>query len=298
MVVVTVGGESYYINRRLKELWDNIKDGKLKKLDEDRVYVVDGRERTGKSVFALQQAAYIDPTLINDMSRITFTVEDTIDAIRKTDSNDKETKAIIFDEAFRGLSSKSAISKTNKELIQALMEMGQKNLVLFLVSPSFFYLELYAAVIRSHGLFHIIKEKGSGKRSFRAFSYRKKGILYRRGIKKGWSYNINTRFRDWYFNKYPGGKNFEIKYKAKKSRSLMGTETIKKELGSEEKRELRRGIVKKAMEIGYGDKKKLIAELFGVDVRTIQDDFKKISSNTPEIIPKTPINDDNEEGNL
>ena len=54
----------YHIDKLLKSKWDRVRGGKLKDLDEDRVYVVDGRERSGKSLFALQQAYYIDPTII------------------------------------------------------------------------------------------------------------------------------------------------------------------------------------------------------------------------------------------
>ena len=37
MALVEVGGEKYFINNRLKRIWDSIKDGNLRKIDEDRV---------------------------------------------------------------------------------------------------------------------------------------------------------------------------------------------------------------------------------------------------------------------
>lgn len=220
MVVITRGGESYYLPKILKERWDRIHKGKLKKIDEDRVYVVDGRERTGKSVFALQQAAYIDPTIIEDMTRITYSSKETLDAIRKTNSNKGETKVIIWDEAFRGLSSKAALSRENKMVTQALMEMGQKNLVLFIVSPSYFLLDFYAAVLRSNCLFHIVKDKKSNRRYFRVFNYKQKAKLYQTGVRKGWGYNMATKYKDNFSNKYPGGKEFEKKYRDKKAMSI------------------------------------------------------------------------------
>jgi len=226
MVKVEVGGETYYVNKKLKEKWDNIKDGNLVKKDEDRIYVIDGREGTGKSVFALQQAAYIDPSIIEEkkLPRITYSAEETLKAIRNTKSKGNETKAIIWDEAFRGLSSKSALSRTNKKLVQSLMEMRQNNLVLFIVSPSFFLLEHYPAVLRTNALFHIEKEKtdgmSKGKRFFRVYNYNKKAQLYMIGVKKGWGYPIRTKFKDYFFNKYPGGKEFEKLYRQKKLDSL------------------------------------------------------------------------------
>lgn len=225
MVKVNVRETSYYMNEKIKDKWDNLKDGKLTKNDEDRVYVVDGRERTGKSLFAIQQAAYIDPTILDDengklLPRITYTARETLNAIRHTKSNDKETKVIIFDEAFRGMSSKGALSKENKLLTTAMMEMGQNNIVLFIVSPSFFLLELYPAVLRSNALFHIVKQKKSKRRFFRLFNYRKKAVLYQRGIRKGWGYSIHTMMKDWFFNKYPMGDEFEQRYRKKKYDSL------------------------------------------------------------------------------
>jgi len=229
MASVQVGDESYFIDDNLKRRWDAIKDGKLFKSDEDRVYVVDGRERSGKSVFTLQQAAYIDPTIIEPgeaQKRITFDPEDGLRSIRETNSNSDQTKVLIFDEAFRGLSSRAALSKTNKKIIQALMEMGQKNLVLFIVLPSFFMLDLYPAMIRSNALFHITKKRGSKRRSFHIYNYSKKASLYQIGIKKGWKYHVNTRFKGRFYGKYPGGDSFEKLYRKMKKDSLEKAEQV------------------------------------------------------------------------
>ena len=221
MTVVIVKGSKYAIHKNILKVWDGIKGGALKKKDEDRVYVVDGPERVGKSVWTLQQAAYIDPTIVEgDLDRICFTVEETMDAIKKFNSTNNETKVIIFDEAFRGLSSKSALSKDNKKLVQLMMEMGQKNLVLFLVSPSFYLLELYPAVFRSECLFHVFKRK-DGRRAVRYFNRKKKAILYtQHGMRKGWSYNIPSKRSIPFPPVYPGGDEVEKKYRAKKLKSI------------------------------------------------------------------------------
>lgn len=241
MVLAEVCGTTFHVDDKLAKRWDKIKDGQLKKLDEDRVYVVDGRERTGKSLFTIQQAAYIDPSIItdavynNDMTRITFSAQETLSAIQNTNSNLKETKVIIFDEAFRGLSNRAALSKTNKMIIQALMEMGQKNLVLFIVLPSFYMLDMYPAVLRSNALFHIKKEKNSRRRTFLTFPYNKKSKLHQIGMKKGWGYPINTSEVGRFFNKYPGGKVFEEKYREKKLKSLNTMDFNPKVVRNEEK---------------------------------------------------------------
>ena len=231
MALANVLTATYHINDGLKAKWDKIKDGKLKKMDNDKVYIVDGRERTGKSTFAIQQACYIDPTLVYDISRICFSADEFLEAIKKTDSTDKITKCVVFDEAFRGLSSRGAMSKVNKKIITALMEVGQKNLVIFIVMPSFFMLDLYAAMLRSNALFHIALDKRSKKRAFYIYPYKKKGLLYQNGVRKGWNYDIKTKNKGFFYDNFPKKaedevvKAFFAAYLRKKRKSLVESET-------------------------------------------------------------------------
>lgn len=275
MVLVTIGGATYYINPKLKETWDKIKDGRLNELDEDRIYIVDGKERSGKSLFTLQQAAYIDPSILNDPTRITYGVEETVDKIRQTESSPTQTKVIVWDEAFRGLSSKSAISRINKQIIQLFMEMGQKNLVLFLVTPSFFLLERYAAVSRSNALFHIIKSKKSNERYFRAFNENKKAILYKLGIQKGWGYPVHTKYKDYFRGVYPGGDEFERVYRKRKLAALMTTEedTV---LSQQKERVIIKKYLKNNLKLAEPIDTKTLSILFNVPLRTIQQYLKEI----------------------
>lgn len=179
---------SYHLDEKLKKKWDKLRGGKLADLNEDRVYLVDGRERCGKSSFAMQQAKYIDPLFTTE--RICFRPEDFLYQIR----NAPKGSVVVFDEAFRGLSSKATRSKTNKAIVQALMEVGQRNLIIFIVLPTLFLLEIYAAVFRSECLFHIYKlknKKGGDKkiRAFKIYNYVKKKQLYLRGKTKYFSYS-------------------------------------------------------------------------------------------------------------
>ena len=214
---------TYHIDPKIRVKWDKLREGKLQKKDEDRCYIVDGRERTGKSVFALQQAKYIDPTFT--VERVCFTPEEFLQQIREAPSG----SCVIFDEAFRGLSSKGSQSKINKKIVQAMMEMGQRNLIIFIVLPTFFLLELYAAVLRSNCLFHVYKDK-KGKRMYKTYNYAKKSQLYNYGKKKGFSYRVPK-----VSVKATGGKFFNIyainekAYRKKKLESLKDTEGIKEE---------------------------------------------------------------------
>ena len=212
---VTDKNISYHIDKKLLIKWDRIRGGKLEKQDDDRVYIVDGRERAGKSVFAFQQAKYLDPTF--DLSRICFTPEELLDTIRKASKG----QAIVFDEAFRGLSSKGSQSKVNKRIVQALMEMGQKNLFLFIVLPTFFLLEIYPAMLRSNCLFHIYKDK-KGRRAFQIYNKSKKNLLYHVGKRKGFSYAFpRTKLKGRFYGIYSID---EKSYRLKKLKSLEDAE--------------------------------------------------------------------------
>ena len=207
---------SYHIARELIEKWNRIKmrDGKseLIKKDDDRVYLVDGRERTGKSVFALQQAKYINPNF--SIEDICYSPEQFLKRLREAPKG----SVIVFDEAFRGLSSKGAQSKVNKKIVQAMMEMGQKNLIVFIVLPTFFLLEMYAAVLRSHALFHVFKDK-KGTRRVKVYNYQKKSLLYNVGKKKGFSYSFPKSFLHCrFYNTYAID---EQKYRKKKMEALI-----------------------------------------------------------------------------
>lgn len=310
MGVVEVSGQKYHMNDNLIKKWDKIRKGRLKKIDEDRVYICDGRERTGKSVFAGQQIAYIDPSIVEDerkgivlpripigdakswehdsewkreatkrykegtlLPRITFDAKETLKSIREYRSNERETKGIWFDEAFRGMSSKGALSKENKVLAQAMMEMGQNNLVMFIVSPSFFLLELYPAMLRSNALFHVKKDNKSLKRMVRIFNFRKKAKLYQIGIRKGWGYPLRTNQVVNFYNLYPAGKDFEWRYRLKKQLSL-------REVGKEEenvhKWKKQRNICVKALYEVIKDQKKVSESLKNVGFNLSQPQISSI----------------------
>lgn len=122
---------------------------KIHKKDQDYVCVVDGNEGSGKSVFAMQIAKWIDPTLC--IERVCMNGEEFKEAINKA----KQHEAIIFDEAFTGLSSRSSLSAINKVLVSKVMQMRQKNLFVVVVLPSIFMVDRYISMHRARLLFHI-----------------------------------------------------------------------------------------------------------------------------------------------
>ncbi|KKN27598.1 hypothetical protein LCGC14_0862850 [marine sediment metagenome] len=144
--------------------------------DQDRLYVITGREGVGKSTFCMQLAYVVDPNLC--LNNIVFTPKQFEDRIR----NAKKFEAIIYDEGFSGLSSKGSISKQNKQLVRLLMECRQRNLFIFIVLPSFFLLEKYIAIFRSTALFNVLASKRNFKlRYYKVYNYQQKKLLYIKG---------------------------------------------------------------------------------------------------------------------
>ncbi len=144
--------------------------------DQDRIYVVTGREGLGKSTLAMQLAYSVDPNL--SLDNIVFTANQLEKRIKEA----KRFIAIIFDESFSGLSSKGAISKENKRLVRLLMMCRQRNLFIFIVLPSFFLLEKYVGIFRSTALFNVLASRKNFKlRYYKVYNYRQKRLLYIKG---------------------------------------------------------------------------------------------------------------------
>jgi len=125
----------YMIDEKLKNRTDEKIKKVLKLNDKDFFAIVDGAEGSGKSWFAIQWAKYVDHSL--DLSRIVFTPEEFREAIQKA----KKGQAVVYDEAFTGIGSRSSLSATNRMLVSLAMQIRQKNLFVVLVQPSVFLLD-------------------------------------------------------------------------------------------------------------------------------------------------------------
>jgi len=216
MVLVTIKDPGtgkvfeYYMDDKLNHQVDKNLLPSLHKKDEDGVYIVDGGEGVGKSVFAMQFGKKIDPAL--DLSKVCF---DHIE-FRKAVIKAEKGQVIIFDEAYRGLGSRGVLTEVNKVLVNLMMEMRQKNLCVIVVLPTFFLLEKYVALWRAKGVFHVFKSKG--KRGYwRYYNKRKKRLLYLKG-KRDYGYHyVKSNFKGRFYNFYTVD---EEEYRAKKKNAL------------------------------------------------------------------------------
>jgi len=206
--------QDYYMDGYLKTNLDVA--CKVAKKDWDFVFVIDGTEGGGKSVLAFQCAKFLDSSFC--IERIVFNDEELVDAIIKA----KPYQAIVFDEAYTGLSSRAAMSMINRTLIQMFAEIRQKNLFIFVVMPTFFDLDKYIALWRSRALIHVYTGKQFERGYFCFYNVDLKKQLYVYG-KKFYNYSRpKPNFRGRFTNYYPID---EEAYRKKKLKSLKARES-------------------------------------------------------------------------
>lgn len=210
MVVIERGEKKFYMDNGLARVLEKKVIKRVKKKDKDWCCIVDGEEGAGKSVFAMQLGSYLDHDL--DISRICFFPEE----FKKAVQTAKKGQCVIFDEAFRGMSSRSTLKAVNKVIIELMMECRQKNLFIIVVLPTFFLLDKYVALWRARCLFHVYETKDK-QGNWRMYDRVKKKQLYLNG-KDRYSYaRPKTSFRGHFFEQYVVD---EEKYREKKRRSL------------------------------------------------------------------------------
>ncbi len=186
----------YYIEKALKADLDQLKKLVFGPSDEDAVIVIDGRERSGKSVLALQIAKYVDPKF--DMDATCFSTHEFVKFIR---NNTK--RAVVFDESIVGMHSARSMERRTVFVDELLAQSGQKNLIVILVIPFFFELTKRSAVGRSEFLIHVFRMDFK-RGHYRVYDYKTKRKLFFLGKKlfeyhvKGVSPNYHGHFSNIY----------------------------------------------------------------------------------------------------
>lgn len=213
--------EQYYMDGYLRKGYDKAKNIVTK--DWDWLILVDGTEGGGKSVLAQQGAKYVDDTF--NIDRIAFTPLGFRNAILSA----QKYNAVIYDEAYTGLSSRGTMSDVNKMLVAMLAEIRQKNLFVFVVMPSFFDLDRNVAIWRSRGLLHVYTDKSYARGFFAFYGKDKKLQLYING-KKTYSYRRPTpNFRGRFTNHYVVDEQEYRKRKLKALSEAKSKDALKEE---------------------------------------------------------------------
>jgi len=223
----------YHINKFMVKQLDNVKDI-INNKDKDRHWAGDGFEGVGKSVLLMQVCKYVDPTF--NIDRVCFSPEEFKAAIDKA----KKGQAILYDEAFTGLSSRSSLSKVNIDLVSKMMQMRQKCLFICVALPSIFMMDKYAAMFRTRALLSVYENKGVHMYTVFNRSFKKKLIL---DGKRNMSYNQT------------------VKYMPKKCRGLKFYNTYvinEKEYRIKKEKALKENVESKSGDIGIYDRNRLI----------------------------------------
>jgi hypothetical protein len=261
------GEIKYYLEKRLKYIIDKKIVPSLQQKDKDFFMVVDGSEGTGKSWLSLQIAKYVDSSF--NLSRVVFTPDEFKDAIFKA----KKGQAVVYDEAFTGLSSRASLSMVNKILISLAMQMRQKNLFVIIVLPSFFLLDKYIALFRSRCLVHVYENKNV-RGYFKIYNQKKKILLYLAG-KATYSYSkkIRTRFKGRFYGNFAlGDEKEEEKYRLKKKKALEATEKNPITAGQvkyREQRDLFLYLLRKNTKLTYQELENLLGD-YDLDLSYVQ----------------------------
>jgi len=218
--------DEFYMDGYMQSNLDIAKE--VIKKDWDMVFAYDGNEGSGKSVKAMQDAFYCDPTLTLD--RVVFTPYQ----LRKAIMTANQYQAVIYDEAYTGLSSRATMSLINRTLISMLAEIRQRNLFVFVVMPCFFDLDKYVALWRSRALVHVYTGDNFQRGFFSFYNVDKKKELYLLG-KKFYSYsrpkpNFFGRFTNHYVLN-------EEEYRKKKKNSLLNREKLAEDKENKRKME-------------------------------------------------------------
>jgi len=194
---------TYLMDRLLRPALDSLVWNINKDWDFVIIVTGDGMVRTGKSVLALQCAAYLANSLKTKFSNdnVFFDSKGMIDFAQKAPKN----TVIIYDEAREGLASAKRFSKIQQDLIDFFNECGQLNHIFILVLPDFFGLNWELATNRSEMLLNVYRDEENLSTTFRG---RKDVpiVSFRRGYYD--IYNRHEKQKLFWLGKRSGMRNY------------------------------------------------------------------------------------------
>lgn len=264
--MVKVTEQDYYMDGYLASNLETAHKAVQK--DFDMIFVIDGYEGSGKSVLAQQLAYFCNTHLTID--HITFNPEDFKTAVQKA----QKYEAVIYDEAYGGLSSRGAMGAVNKSIVQMLTVIREKNLFIFIVLPTFFDLDKYVALWRSRALIHVYTEKNFARGYFKFYNVDRKKLLYVTG-KKYYDYRqAKPNFIGRFTNHYTVD---EAAYRKKKTKTSMEQENANTATQSIAKT-LKTTISKNLKKENIGLTQVQISKILGVTTMSIHNYLKSPSN--------------------
>jgi len=269
---VTSGKFTWKLHSFLKDNLDHLIKANKNDWDFKLLVSGDGMTRTGKTTIAVQCAAYLDDTFIeNWKERMIFDGQGLI----KVSQTLKKGSAIVYDEAREGLDSKKQMERYTKNLLDFFSQCGNLNLYIFIVLPDFFELPKSIAVVQTMFLINCHTKDGFERGYFEFYNRRSKKGLYIKGSRyldyKSWKPSFKGTFT----------KFFPIPRKEYEERKTTKLAQLRKRESASQSRkqaETHRNrcsiLIDKFREGGW--KVKEIAQLLGVDTGTIHHTYKSL----------------------
>ena len=232
--------KGFYMDRWEKENLDGIPDFLAKDWDVVGIVSGSGLVRVGKSVKAMQTAAFIawriaggkviadengntvkiiPPTkpLNFSLDNVVFDPEELMEKARKFPMN----SVFVYDEGRAGLDSKRAMESINKGMEDFFQECGQYNHVIIIVLPDFFKLHADYAVTRSMFLINVEVNKKWERGFFQFFNRNQKEWLFNLGKKKMGSNQKYRAAKGNFYGKFTTWFPFDLEeYKRRKKEAL------------------------------------------------------------------------------
>lgn len=253
---------NFWIDKALLDKLNNLK--KIQAKQWDGVFLVDGPERSGKSVLAMLCGWYLSDCKLS-INNFALGLHDAASKIASLPNG----SVLIMDEGSTIFSSKKSSDRMQKNLIEILDVVGQKNLFFIIVLPCFFDLNKTIAARRSKFLLHVYPDEEYNRGRYAFWGEKVKSKLYIFGKKNFDSYAFpRAEFLGQYFEFHaPFYEEYLSKVKG---------ETLKKVLanaitGKVTARNLHGREVELACKLQdkvEGITAKKIAEIFGVTAQT------------------------------
>ena len=168
-----------------------VKDHVLNK-EWDYVCIVAGVPGSGKSTFARGAAKFCCPWF--SMEDIVFTADDFI----KRTSTCPDFTAIVYDECFEAMNSRTSMSLDFQRIVNHLQLLRKRHLFIFLCLPNFFDLSKTISIFRTRHLFYTYVTSDGIRGKVAVFGVDNKRELYVRGQKfvnyNAYKANFVTKF--------------------------------------------------------------------------------------------------------
>jgi hypothetical protein len=142
----------------------------------DGVIVIDGKERSGKSILGMIAGWYLSDCKLT-VNNFAKGLEDAARKIAKL----PDKSVLIMDEGSTVFGSKDSMGGAQKKLIKLMDVVGQKNLIFIICLPCYFDLNKTIAVRRSLFLCHVYPTAEYDRGQYAFWGERRKKMLYKHG---------------------------------------------------------------------------------------------------------------------